>query len=197
MNRTIQALVIFGGQGSGKGTQSTLLGEKLKAVHIGMGDVLRKLATENTDSGWQIKKTIEAGNLIPDEQATQIIRGQLEKIPKDQGFVIEGYPRTIQQSKDYQAMLEAFGRMKPKPTFVHLTVPEDELRSRLEKRQELENRNDDIEHLIERRMQIYQQQTKPVLDAVGDWADVIEVNGNQPIPDVTNQILERLDHVEA
>lgn len=194
MSAAPRALNIFGAQGTGKGTQSKLLERHFGARHIGIGDILRKIAKRDTPEGRQVKQTIEAGKLVPNELATGIIREELAKLPADQTFVMEGYPRTIVQADDLQRLLEQQGRLDSRPAFIHLTVPEAELWKRLKKRQELEGRIDDTEASIQRRWREYEARTEPILDHVRSWADILEINGDQSVDQVTRDILQGLEH---
>lgn len=194
MTSAPRALNIFGAQGSGKGTQAKALEKQFQAVHIGMGDTLRQMATEDTPEGREAKERTSAGQLISDDLANRIIDRTVRQLPSEQTFVIEGYPRTIVQADYYRALLEDLGRLTPKPAFIYLQAPEEELLKRLRKRRAVEERNDDSDELIRRRLALFDERTKPVIDHVADWADVIEIDGNQPIETVTSNIRDRLAH---
>lgn len=199
MNQPVlQHLIIFGGQGSGKGTQAKRLEKEFGVVYVGMGDVLREMAKEQSPIGRRIDEIVnQKGQLISDELATEIIELQLGSIPPGTGFVLDGYPRTVVQAGQFKDMLEGLGRLTPQPVFLNLLVPREESKRRLKKRREIEGRHDDTAPLIEKRLAIYDKQTKPLLDSVKPWARVVDIDGNQPIPAVTDSILKELKRATA
>ncbi len=193
MSQAPRQLVVFGGQGSGKGTQAKRLAERFDLELIGTGDLLRRLAQEDTPTGRRIAPIITAGQLVPDEVISDIIARRLEALPATAGFLIEGYPRTVTQAEQFQAILERLGRSATTTTFVNLDVPRDVLEHRLLARR----RHDDTAELIEERLRLYDERTTPVRDAVAAWAQVVHVDGNQPVPAVTDAIINRLSDAKA
>lgn len=193
MSRAPRALNIFGAQGSGKGTQAKALERHFGYVHIGLGDILRKVAKENTPLGKEVNEIINIrGELVPDEMSSEIATKEIQAVPQDRGFVMEGFPRTIVQADNYRNALASTNRLTPPPAFIYLKVPIAVVKERIEKRGATEKRPDDTEKVIEHRLAVFEERTKPVLDHVTGWADVIEVNGDQPIGQVTEDILTRL-----
>ena len=191
MNQASPQLVVFGGQGSGKGTQATRLAEALDLERIGAGDILRKIAKEDTPLGQKVSAILDAGQFVPDDMILEIVTLQLKSLPPGRGFVLEGYPRSTVQAGEFRKALEALGRPADRTTFVYLDVPRPVLVKRLQER----GRHDDTAELIEERLRIYDERTAPVLKGVGSWAQVIRVNGNQPIEAVTEEITNRLGDV--
>ncbi|MEX2043500.1 MAG: nucleoside monophosphate kinase [Patescibacteria group bacterium] len=194
MSHRLLHLVIFGGQGAGKGTQAKLLSTEYGLVHIEIGNRLREMAEEQSPIASRISETLRQGHLIPDDLVTEIIELQLGGIPPNTGFILDGYPRTVDQAGQLHHMLRGFNRLDPKPAFINLDVPKGELTKRLLKRRQLEGRHDDIAPVIKRRHTLYHEQTRPVLDAVKEWADVITVNGDQPPESVVKEIKAKLQH---
>lgn len=190
-------LVIFGGQGSGKGTQARILEKKLGVVYIGLGDLLRELADENHPTAKKVRQTLAVGDLMPDEFMNQMVALKLGNIPPNVGFILDGYPRTIAQAGGLHQTLAGLTRLIPQPVFINLEVPKSELLKRLHKRRHLEQREDETDAAIARRLSIYEERTKPVLDSVGAWAKILHINGHQPISKVTEEILEKLEDHEA
>lgn len=193
MNRTPRQLVIFGGQGSGKGTQAVRLAERFDLELIGAGDVLRRMAGEDTPIGRQIAPIVEAGQLVSDDLASDVIARRLEALPATAGFLVEGYPRTVNQAKQFQAILKRLGRSPEATIFVNLDVPRAVLEQRLLARQ----RHDDTAELIAERLRLYDERTQPVRDAVTAWARVIHIDGNQSVPAVTDAIINRLSDAKT
>lgn len=193
MSAAPRQLVVFGGQGSGKGTQAARLAEQLDLELIGTGDVLRQMAKEDTPSGRKIAPIIQTGQLVPDDMISGIVGRQLERLPTERGFVLEGYPRTVNQSEQLQATLERLERTASSTVLVNLDVPRDVLQRRLLDR----GRHDDTEELIEERLRLYDERTAPVLEAVASWVRVLHVDGNQPVETVTETITKQLNHVQT
>ncbi len=186
-------LIIFGAQGSGKGTQAALLKEKLGLLGISLGDLFREYAVEETPFGRQTKGWIDQGLLVPDEITNQAVAQKIGDIPPSIGFIIDGYPRNLEQATALQGTLEAQKRLLPRPVFLNLMAPEDELLRRLQKRSTVEGRPDDAdETVIRRRLETYQNDTKPILENVGEWATVFDIDADKPIEDVHQEILGKL-----
>ncbi|MDZ4247782.1 MAG: nucleoside monophosphate kinase [Patescibacteria group bacterium] len=192
MSHRLLHLVIIGAQEAGKGTQAKLLSTEYGLVHIEIGNRLREMAQEQSPIAPRISETIKQGHLIPDDLATEIIELQLGGIPPNTGFILDGYPRTVDQAGQLHHMLHGFNRLEPQPVFINLEVPKSELSKRLLKRRQLEGRHDDIAPVIKRRHALYHEQTRPVLDAVKEWAAVIDVNGNQSVEAVAKEIKTKL-----
>lgn len=193
MSQTQYHLVIFGGQGSGKGTQAKILTEKFGLIYLGVGELLREMAETDNPMGRRVKKIVESGKLVPDELATQIVDLKLGQIPPSVGFILDGYPRNLAQARELKRALSGLERLVPKPVFLNLRVPREELLTRLRKRRYIEGRYDDTEEGISQRLKIYDEHTKPVLDAVKSWAEVINIDGDQSIEAVTKEITEKLE----
>lgn len=193
MSQIPRQLVIFGGQGSGKGTQAARLAEQFGLESIGTGDILRRMASEGTPAGDKIAKIIGAGQLVPDDMIAEIVSLQLESLPADRGFVLEGYPRTVRQADLLREVLDRLGRSPASVVFITLDVPRDVVVKRLLER----GRHDDTQELIEERLRLYEEQTTPVLKAVEQWATVVHINGNQPVETVTEEISNQLNNAQA
>lgn len=193
MSQTPRQLVVLGGQGSGKGTQAKRLAERFDLELIGAGDVLRRIIAADTPLGRKIAPTVRAGKLLPDEVSSEIIAARIGDVPAASGFVLEGYPRSVKQSELFRANLERLGRPVGSTVFITLDVPRPVLKERLLKR----HRQDDTEEIIEERFRLYDEKTKPIYDAVAAWAQVVHVDGNQPVPAVTATIINQLSDVKA
>jgi adenylate kinase len=193
MSHAPKQLVVFGGQGSGKGTQAVRLADTFDVQHIGAGDILRRIAKEGTPLGQKVAEILGAGQFVPDDLILEIVTLQLKSLPADRGFVLEGYPRSVVQSEEFRAALERLGRPPGQTVFVYLDVPRDVLVRRMQDRK----RHDDTEELITERLRLYDERTAPVLQAVESWAQVLHVNGNQSIEAVTDEIVNRLSSAKA
>lgn len=156
-------IVIFGAPGSGKGTQSELIIKKYGLEHISTGDVLRKEIKEGTELGITANKFISNGQLIPDELMIDILASVYDSFGKEHnGVIFDGFPRTIPQAEALKVMLAKRGHKIA--AMIELDVPEDELMTRLIKRGQDSGRSDDNEETIKKRLDVYHNQTAPLID---------------------------------
>jgi len=183
-------LVLFGPPGSGKGTQAELLFERYGLDHIAPGDMLRQHLDEGTELGKMASGYMAAGKLVPDEVIVTMIRRRLEAEPGDLGFVLDGFPRTVAQARALQELLSHLDR--PLDMVLVLDVPEAELRARLLLRADQEQRQDDRPEVIEQRLQVYRDQTEPVLTYLAGDVPVLHVDGSGSIEQVSQALLDLL-----
>ncbi len=151
-------LVILGRQGSGKGTQSLRIAEKFGCIHVSTGDMLRAAVAEGTELGLQASAVMESGGLVSDGIMNGIVAERLSKpdIVAD-GVLLDGFPRTADQADALESMLADLGQALS--LAINLDVPVDEVTQRMMAR----GRSDDTEEAIRRRLQLYEEQTAPVL----------------------------------
>ena len=168
-------LILLGPPGSGKGTQSVRLKEKLGISHISSGDLLRDAVKRETELGKQAKEFMEAGKLVPDELVLGMMRERLEADDCRGGFLLDGFPRTVAQARALSKMLEE-DRI-PLDHVVSLDVDDEELLSRIRGRREAEGRSDDNEETARERLAVYESETKPLLDFYREAALLQEVDG--------------------
>lgn len=156
-------IVIFGAPGSGKGTQSDLMIEKYGFGHISTGDVLRAEIKNETELGTVAKSFIDKGQLIPDELMIDILANVYDSYGKDhKGVIFDGFPRTIPQAEALKKMLDERGHAIA--AMIELDVPEEELMTRLIKRGQESGRSDDNAETIKKRLDVYHNQTAPLID---------------------------------
>ena len=154
-------LVLFGPPGAGKGTQSEKLIQKCGFVHISTGDLFRWHTKNDTDLGKRVKEIMNSGALVPDEITIAMLKEELDKNPHAKGFLFDGFPRTVGQAE----ALDKF--MEDNNTAIHhviaLDVTEEEVRSRIAKRRNIEHRVDDEEEKLNKRITEYFTKTIHVL----------------------------------
>lgn len=156
-------IVIFGAPGSGKGTQSDLMIKKFGLGHISTGDVLRSEIKNGTELGKTAKGYIDNGQLIPDELMVSILASVYDSFGKEhKGVIFDGFPRTIPQAEALKKMLDERGHKIA--AMIELDVPEDELMTRLIKRGQESGRSDDNAETIKKRLDVYHNQTSPLID---------------------------------
>ncbi|MDY0080286.1 MAG: adenylate kinase [Ignavibacteriales bacterium] len=210
-------IILFGSPGVGKGTQAKILSEKLGIPHISTGDILRDAIRNKTTLGLEAKKIVDSGQLVPDEIVVGIIREVLKSEQTKNGFILDGFPRTVQQAESLEHL---FNELNISEVFlIHITAHTEEVIRRLSLRRsckqcqailnlnEIENpevcpicgainslyqRHDDEESVIKDRINIYNITTFPVLDFYKDRKKCLTIDGFQPIEAVNAQIMKEL-----
>ena len=155
-------IVIFGGPGSGKGTQSEKIIEKYGLDHISTGDVLRAEIKNETELGKIADSYISKGQLVPDELIIDILASVFDKKENSKGVIFDGFPRTIPQAEALKKMLSERGTAIS--AVVALEVEDDELVARLLNRGKISGRSDDNQETIQKRLNVYHSQTAPLID---------------------------------
>jgi adenylate kinase len=184
-------LIIFGPPGSGKGTQSVKLAEKYNLTHISTGDIFRSEIKAKSELGLKVQSIIESGELVSDELLVDLLRSAMNKSEGTDGFLFDGYPRTIQQAHDLEELLgEISGQVNK---VLALDVPDAELMDRLLKRAQLEGRKDDTEEVIANRLKVYHGQTRPLMDHYEGQGKLKVVNGVGSIDDIFSSLCAVID----
>ena len=187
-------LVLFGGPGSGKGTQSERLMEEYGLHHISTGEVLRDHICRETELGKIAKKYIDDGQLIPDELMVNILEDVLDKEARDKnGVIFDGFPRTIPQADALKEMLNRKGM--DIHAVVGLEVPEEELIDRLLNRGKMSGRADDNLETIIKRLEVYHHQTSPLKEYYNKEKKYIPIHGSGDVSEIFNSIAKELEKV--
>lgn len=185
-------LVLFGPPGAGKGTQSEKLIQKYGFVHISTGDLFRWHTKNDTALGKRVKEIMNSGELVPDEITIAMLKEELDKNPQAKGFLFDGFPRTVPQA----VALDSF--MKENGTAIHhviaLDVTEEELRTRIAKRRTTENRADDEEEKLNKRITEYFSKTIHVLPFYESQGRLKTVHGIGIIDEIFENICAILDN---
>ena len=180
-------ILILGPQGSGKGTQANLLSKKLSIPALSMGQLLRDIKASGTDFGNEIGAIIDRGDLVPDDIALEVLRLRLEHEDAQAGYILDGYPRNAAQNAVYKTF--------DAPTaMLVITVPREESLKRMHARAKIEQRVDDTPEAINRRLDIYEHETRPIIDdyrAIGVVHDIDGVGTVEEIAQRINSALER------
>ncbi|TXL60997.1 adenylate kinase [Cerasibacillus terrae] len=211
-------LILMGLPGAGKGTQAEKINETYDIPHISTGDMFRLAIKEGTELGKQAKSFMDQGNLVPDEVTIGIVKERLAKDDCKDGFLLDGFPRTIAQAEALQQLLT---EMNEKIDYViHVNVPKDKLVERLTGRRvcptcgatyhvlynppkqegvcdkdgsKLDQRDDDTEETVKNRLKINIEQSQPLLDFYKEKNYLVDVNGDQDINQVFKDIQAILD----
>ena len=189
-------IVLFGGPGSGKGTQSERLIEKYGLHHISTGEVLRDHIKRETELGKIAKSYIDEGQLIPDELMIKILDDVLENEAGNKpGVIFDGFPRTIPQAEALKELLHK--RNKELHAVIGLEVPDEELVARMINRGKLTGRADDNEETIKKRLNVYHNQTSPLKVHYKKQQKYISIDGNKEIDNIFKEITEELEKLKA
>ena len=182
-------LLIMGPPGAGKGTQATVIADKLGIPHISTGDLFRSNLSEGTPLGLEAKKYMDAGEYVPDSVTNNMVRDRLAQSDAQAGFLLDGYPRTVAQVHELDEML---GSAKLDRVIV-LAADTDEVVARLLNRAQEQGRADDTEEVIRRRLEVYEEQTAPLIDLYSSRGILIHVDGLGSVDEVSHRILAALN----
>lgn len=176
-------ILILGPQGSGKGTQAKRLAATHGIAHVSTGDILRAAVAEGTELGRRVAPILERGDLVPDELMIDLIRERLER---EDGFVLDGFPRTLAQAEALDSMLAGIGR--PLDAVLLLEVSDEVSSARMLGRALEEGRVDDAPEVIANRLRLYHELTEPVVARYRAAGTLIEIDGERTIDEVEAEI---------
>ena len=184
-------MIIFGPPGSGKGTQSKLIAEKYGLAHISTGEIFRREICDETELGRKVRSIIESGELVPDDILVDILRSGMARAGGRNGFLFDGYPRTLRQAQDLEMIL---GEKREKIDIVlSLEVDEEEVVKRLLNRALQEGRKDDTEKVIRNRMKVYHDQTQPLIERYSQKDCLRSIGGVGKIEEIFREICRLID----
>jgi adenylate kinase len=185
----MEILIITGPPYSGKGTQCEKLKTSLDFNHISTGDRVRREKEENTPIGKVMKSYEENGQLVPDEIMKQLIEQIIDENLHAKGIILDGYPRTRSQVNTIENLLAA-KKLDVRNVF-NIDVPKEELLVRAKKRAEVSNRKDDLNYDIHlKRIEIFEQETRPAIEFMKEKFKVIDINGLGTIDSITKAITQ-------
>jgi adenylate kinase len=186
-------ILLLGPQGSGKGTQAKLISSHYGIPHIATGDMLREAIGNGTELGRQVEPILERGELVPDDLMISLIRERLSREDTSEGFVLDGFPRTMAQADALDAMLREIARELS--IVFELQLSDEESVARLLRRAQLEDRADDTPEAVRRRLELYHQETEPVVEHYRATGNLVGIHADRSIPDVFREIQAALDHL--
>lgn len=184
-------LLIVGPQGSGKGTQGIRVAEAFGIPAISTGDMFRAAIASGSELGQKVTEIIQAGNLVPDEVTSEVVRDRLSQADAAQGFLLDGYPRNLGQVGDLDAFLG--GRGEELDAVIELVVPREESIERLTLRAKEQGRTDDTEEVIANRLAIYERETAPILDVYRERGVAVEIDGVGSLDEITHRLIAALE----
>ncbi len=213
-------IILLGPPGAGKGTQAAMLVEKFGITHISTGDMFREAIKQGRELGLQVKAIMEKGQLVPDELTVAVVRERLARPDCENGFLLDGFPRTIPQADALGGILAGLNRSLD--TVINIEIPDDVLQSRMTGRRicrqcqatyhtlsnppkhtgkcnkcggELYQRSDDSEATVANRLVVYEQQTAPLVAYYCHKGVLKTINGNRELQEVFNNICRAVSGV--
>jgi adenylate kinase len=180
-------LVLLGPPGAGKGTQAARISQALGVPAISTGDIFRSNVSAGTPLGREAQRYMDAGEYVPDSLTNEMVRDRLAADDCRPGFLLDGYPRTVDQLGELDRMLDDRGEALD--AVVELVADVEEVVRRLTARSAEQGRSDDDEGVIRRRLQVFQDQTAPLAKVYADRDLLRRVDGIGPVDDVTARIL--------
>ncbi len=184
--------ILFGPPGAGKGTQAAALVEKYNLHHISTGDLLRKEMANGTELGLKAKSIIEAGNLVPDRIVEGMIESEFNNVKDVNGFLLDGFPRTVAQAETLDNILEKKG--EEVTAVVSIMIPDSMIADRIHARAVKENRLDDAnEDSIKTRIVTYHDQTEPIIDYYESIEKYTEIDGTGTVEEVQALLFAEMD----
>ncbi len=182
-------LLIMGSPGAGKGTQAAMICEEFGIPHISTGDLFRLNLAQGTALGQEAKKYMDAGEYVPDSVTNGMVRERLKEADAQDGFLLDGYPRTVSQVAELDGMLST----TPLDRVIELTADTDVVVKRLLGRAQEQGRTDDTEDVIRRRLEIFEEQTAPLTALYKSRGLLVQVDGLGAVEDVTARISAALN----
>lgn len=181
-------LIIFGAPGVGKGTQAELLAKKMDLFHFSTGNYLRELIKKETEIAKKVKEILEKGELVPDDMMIEIIKEALINNNRPNGFILDGFPRTVKQAQELDKILKDMNLQDI--IVIYLKVSHEEILRRLL----LRGRADDSKEIIEKRLNVYEETTSKVLDYYKSKnTKIIEIDGVGEIEEINNIIITEIN----
>ncbi|MFB8797139.1 MAG: adenylate kinase [Microcoleus sp.] len=188
-------IIFLGPNGAGKGTQAAIVAQDFGIHHISTGELLRQERKDKTDRGQKAQSYIDKGSLVPDSIVLDIVKEQLTKKEATPGWILDGFPRNVAQVGALDKLLKDLGQPSC-DCVINFDVPDSVLVQRLRKRAIKENRTDDTPEVIRRRIQIFQEETAPLINLYSEWLLLETINGFMSKEAVTSAIKEVLSEIK-
>ena len=186
-------LVLVGPPGAGKGTQAQFLAAHFSIPHISTGDIFRANLKAGTDLGKQAQTFMDRGELVPDSVTNEMVRDRLTHDDVANGFILDGFPRNVAQAEVLRAILVE--KKSPLQAVLEFSAPDAEIIARLLHRAEIEKRVDDKEDVIKRRLEVYADQTAPIITFYRNEGLLISVSAVGNVEDITASAISALSRV--
>jgi adenylate kinase len=178
----VKRLIFLGPPGAGKGTQSQIVAQELGLAHISTGDILRAAVANQTALGQQAKDFMDRGELVPDELVLGLVRERLGEADAQVGWILDGFPRNTHQAEALDRLLASIGQTPD--CAINLDVRDEVLIERMLQR----GRKDDAEDVIRRRLEVYREQTEPLIGYFKGLNQLVSVDGDGAVDQVTSRL---------
>ena len=186
-------ILLLGPQGAGKGTQGRLIASEYAIPHVATGDMLRAAMADGSELGQQVRPIYDSGRLVPDNLMIALIRERLSGEDAREGFVLDGFPRTMAQADALEETLREIGR--DLDVVFEFQIPDEVGRERMLKRAAEEGRTDDTPEAIDERLRLYHEETKPLIEYYRTRGNLVGVHGDRPVNQVFSEIQQTLEQV--
>jgi adenylate kinase len=186
-------ILLLGPQGAGKGTQGRLIASEHGIAHVATGDMLRTAMAAGTELGRQVKPIYDSGGLVPDDLMIALIRERLGDEEAREGFVLDGFPRTMPQAEALEETLRELGR--DLDVVFEFQVPDQVGRERMLKRAAEEGRTDDTPEAIDHRLRLYHEETEPLIEYYRTRGNLVGIHADRPVNEVFSEIQQTLEQV--
>lgn len=187
-------LLLIGAPGAGKGTQAERIAQRFGLVHISSGDMLRRHVADGTAIGKTAQQFMERGELVPDALVLDMLRKPVIAAAEQGGYVLDGFPRNVEQAQAAYGVARDLGVSVQ--LAVYLAVARESLIERIVERGRTSGRVDDTREVVERRLDVYEQHTWPLLDYYREREQLIQVNGDRPVDEVTWSVVVQLERAQ-
>jgi len=181
-------IILFGPPGAGKGTQAKLIEEKFSVKQLSTGDMFRNAIRNQSPLGVKVKSILDEGKLVPDSTVVELVEEALDKPEFKQGYILDGFPRTVPQAEAFDALLEKNGNKLD--AFLSLSVPDEELMRRILSRGE--GRSDDTPEKVKTRLEVYNDETAPVENYYKQKGVHKSIDGTGTIEEIFERIVAAL-----
>ena len=188
-------IVILGPPGAGKGTQGKLIANDAGLPHINTGDIFRAECAAGTELGQKVNSIIDAGDLVPDELTTEIVRARLAQDDTARGFVLDGFPRTLTQAEGLDRVLSEIDRGELS-VVLDFELPDEMALERLLGRASVEGRSDDAPDKVQHRLDVYHRQTEPLIEYYRARDLLVPIHADKSVEDVSAEVQQVLSATE-
>jgi adenylate kinase len=186
-------ILLLGPQGAGKGTQGRLIAAEYGIPHVATGDMLRAAIYADTELGRKVKPIYDAGQLVPDDLMIALIRERLAAVDAREGFVLDGFPRTMRQAEALEEMLREIGR--DLDVVFEFQLADQVGRERMLRRAAEENRTDDTPEAIDERLRLYHTETEPLIEYFRTRGNLVGIHADRPVQQVFRELQQALEQV--
>jgi adenylate kinase len=186
----IARILLIGPPGAGKGTQASRLSTKYNVPAISTGDIFRQIVKSETDLGKQAKVYMDAGDNVPDSLTNTLVRHRLAEDDARNGFLLDGYPRTVDQVRELDEFLAGHGAALD--VVIELVAEPSETIDRLRRRAAQQGRSDDDDAVVRHRLDVYHEQTEPLVGIYDSRGLLVKIDGHGPVDQVTDRITDAL-----